>query len=132
VIRVVAAVISRGDRVLVCKRARKKRHGGLWEFPGGKCERDESLAAAARRELREELGVEVISVGEEEAVIRDPASPYLIIFTPVEIAGEPTCREHIELRWVSLAEVPELPLAPTDRLYVEARLRDLRVASANR
>ena len=129
-IRVVAAVIPRGDQVLICQRAPHKRHGGLWEFPGGKCEPGESLADTARRELREELGVEVVSVGEEEFVLRDPGSPYLINFAPVEIVGEPSCREHVELRWVSLAEGSNLPLAPTDRKYIEARLRDLRLAAA--
>jgi len=131
VIRVIAAVISRGDKVLVCQRAPLKRHGGLWEFPGGKCEPGESLADAVRRELREELAVEVISVGEEEAVIRDPDSPYLITFAPVLIAGEPSCREHVDLRWASLPEVSLLALAPTDRKYVELRLRESRLATAS-
>lgn len=121
-IRVIAAVISRGEEVLVCQRPSHKRYGGLWEFPGGKCEPGESLADAARRELREELGVEVVSVGEQELALRDPKSPYLIIFAPVEILGEPSCREHADLRWVSLPEGSTLPLAPTDRKYVEARL----------
>lgn|GEM_PF-1550322 len=132
VIRVIAAVISRGDQVLICQRAPHKRHGGLWEFPGGKCEPGESLADAAQRELREELGVEVVAVGEEELTRRDPGSPYLINFAPVEIVGEPSCREHIDLRWVSLAEGLSLPLAPTDREYVEARLRDVRLTAVSR
>ena len=62
-VRVIAAVVWRGDRLLVCQRPAHKRHGGLWEFPGGKVEAGESDAAAARRELREELGVEVTAVG---------------------------------------------------------------------
>lgn len=128
-IRVIAAVISRGDDVLVCQRAPEKRHGGLWEFPGGKCESGESLADAVRRELSEELGVEVVSVGVEELALRDPNSPYMITFVPVEIRGEPTCREHVDLRWIPLTEATRLPLAPTDRKYVEARLRDFRLAS---
>jgi 8-oxo-dGTP diphosphatase len=132
VIRVIAAVISRGDQVLICQRAPHKRYGGLWEFPGGKCEPGESLADAARRELREELGVEVVAVGEEELVLRDPDSPYLIHFVSVEIVGEPSCREHIDLRWVSLAEGSNLPLAPTDRKYVRARRRHLQLTAAAR
>ena len=128
-IQVIAAVISRGDDVLVCQRAPEKRHGGLWEFPGGKCEPGESLADAARRELSEELGVEVVSVGMESVVLRDPNSPYMITFVPVEIRGEPACREHISLRWISFPEATLLPLAPTDRKYVESRLRECRLAS---
>jgi hypothetical protein len=66
-------------------------------------------------------------------VLRDPDSPYVINFMPVEIAGEPACREHVALRWVSLAEASNLPLAPTDRTYAEGRrLRDLPLTVANR
>jgi hypothetical protein len=49
----VAAVISRGDELLVCRRPAHKRHGGLWEFPGGKVELDESDEDSASRELAE-------------------------------------------------------------------------------
>lgn len=118
-IRVVAAVVSRGDRLLVCQRPPHKRHGGLWEFPGGKCEPGESDADAASRELREELGVEVLEVGSEDFAIADPDSPFLIAFVPVTIAGEPTCHEHTALAWGTPAELAALPLAPSDRWYVE-------------
>ena len=120
-VRVIAAVISRGDELLVCQRPLEKRHGGLWEFPGGKCEPGESDADAARRELREELGVEVIEVGDEEFVIADPDSPFLIVFVPVRIAGDPTCHEHIALRWGRPSELADLPLAPSDRRYIDQR-----------
>ena len=80
------------------QRAYEKRHGGLWEFPGGKCEPGESISKAICRELREELDVDVIEVGKVELAVRDPASDYLIAFVPVRIEGEPVCHEHIELR----------------------------------
>lgn len=124
-IQVVAAVVSRGDQFLVCRRSADKRHAGLWEFPGGKCEPGESIGNAACRELREELGVKVVDVGHEEFTIRDPDSPFLIAFAPVWITGEPQCHEHVELRWVSLRDLASLPLAPTDRCYVEFRLAAL-------
>lgn len=119
VTRVVAAIITRGDQFLVCRRPPDKRYGELWEFPGGKCGVGESLSAAAQRELREELGVDVIEVGDQEAALYDPGSPHLIIFAPVRILGEPTCREHIELRWARLSEINLLPLPPADRWYVD-------------
>lgn len=125
IIRVVAAVIARGDRLLVCQRSHQKRYGGLWEFPGGKCGPNESIAAAACRELREELGVRVIEVGEEEMSIPDPGSAFLIVFTPVRITGEPTCNEHIAMLWAEPSELRNLPLAPSDRLYIDHLLAKL-------
>ena len=88
-IRVVAAVISRDDKLLICQRPPHKRHGGLWEFPGGKCDPRESDADAIRRELNEELGVAVVSVGLSECEITDNGSPYLIVLIPVSISAEP-------------------------------------------
>jgi len=120
--RVIAAVITRGDRLLVCQRPLHKRYGGLWEFPGGKCEPGESIAAAAQRELREELSVRVVQVGHEEIALADPGSSYLIIFIPVHISGEPVCNEHIALRWATPSELQHLPLAPSDRQYLNFRL----------
>ena len=121
-IRVVAAVVARGGRLLVCQRPPHKRHGGLWEFPGGKREPGESDADAARRELHEELGVHVRATGAEELAIHDEGSPFLIAFVPVEIDGEPFCHEHTALHWGTLAELAALPLAPSDRRYVAWRL----------
>jgi 8-oxo-dGTP diphosphatase len=118
-IRVIAAVINRGDRLLVCQRPLHKRYGGLWEFPGGKCEPNESIAAAAQRELYEELSVQVIKVGPEEIAIADPGSSYLIVFSPVNIIGEPACNEHTALLWAKPSELQQLPLAPSDRRYLD-------------
>jgi mutator protein MutT len=116
---VIAAVVARNDRFLVCQRPPHKRHGALWEFPGGKCEPGESDLHAARRELREELGVEVLAAKHEEFAIVDPGSPFLIAFVPVTIAGEPVCHDHTALAWGTLAELAEFPLAPSDRRFVE-------------
>ena len=56
---VAVALIDVDDRVLVTKRLAGKHMGGLWEFPGGKIEIDESPEAALIRELKEELGINV-------------------------------------------------------------------------
>ncbi len=118
-VRVMAAVISREDCVLVCRRPLDKRHGGMWEFPGGKCEPGESDAAAIERELREELAVSVTSVGPAWAEIADPLSEFVIVFAPVCIDGEPACIEHAEIRWVVVGELSNLNLAPSDRAFVQ-------------
>src|SRR3954453_1513497 len=58
-ILVVAAIIRRDGRILITRRFDHVHLPGLWEFPGGKVERGESLEAALRREIREELGIDV-------------------------------------------------------------------------
>ena len=121
-VRVIAAVIARDDKLLVCQRPPHKRHGGLWEFPGGKLEPGEDDEGAARRELAEELGLHVESVGEAELEIADTGSPFLIAFVPVEASGTPICHEHTAITWGAPAKLALLPLAPSDRRYVEWRL----------
>ena len=118
-VRVVAAAIRRHSQLLICQRPAHKRHGGLWEFPGGKVEPNESDESAARRELAEELGVDVKSVAEPDFSVADPDSPFLIVFVPTTITGEPTCHEHTALAWLPPDELVKLPLAPSDRRYVE-------------
>ncbi|GMV10868.1 MAG: DNA mismatch repair protein MutT [Gemmatimonadota bacterium] len=117
--RVLAAVIARGGRYLVCQRPAHKRHGGLWEFPGGKLEPGEGDADAATRELREELGVTVSSVGSELLAVHDAGSPFLIAFVAVCIDGEPACLEHSALAWAAPDELLQYELAPSDRRFVE-------------
>ena len=121
-IRVVAAVIRRGDHLLVCKRPLHKRHGGLWEFPGGKCKTGETDYAAIARELLEELDVKVSAVGRELFSINDPNSPFLIVFIEAWIKGEPTCKEHSALAWYSENELDGVSLAPSDKRFVDALL----------
>lgn len=118
-IRVLAAVVRDGGRYLVCQRPAHKRHGGLWEFPGGKLELGESDFDAARRELREELGVEALGTGRELLTVHDPGSPFVIAFVEVRIQGEPVCHEHTDLRWLPLEALESVPLAPSDRRFVE-------------
>ena len=121
-IRVLAAVIRRDGHVLLCKRPPHKRHGNLWEFPGGKVEQGESDIEAARRELAEELGVHVVAVGATAYSVADPGSDFVIEFLPVEIEGEPRCIEHVELAWVPPADTPSYPLAPSDEQFARGQL----------
>lgn len=118
-IPVVAAVIRRADRCVLALRPAHKRHGGLWEFPGGKLHEGESWADAAGRELKEELDVSVASVGDPIFRRADPGSHFEIVFAEVEIMGEPRAVEHDEIRWVTMQEMRDLPLAPTDRAFVD-------------
>lgn len=115
---VVAAVIRRDTSYLVALRPAHKRHGGLWEFPGGKVREGESAADALERELAEELGAAVTGTGALLFQRRDPGSPYLICFVEATIDGEPEAREHQEVRWAPRPELAAMDLAPADAAFV--------------
>ena len=117
--KVLAAVVQRHEKYLICQRPAHKRHGGLWEFPGGKLEPGETNFDAARRELAEELGVQALAVSSSLFSIADPGSEFMIDFVPTVIDGEPQCLEHLDLKWMSLEGLALLQLAPSDRRFVE-------------
>jgi mutator protein MutT len=114
---VVAAVVQRNGHYLICRRHAGKRHGGLWEFPGGKLQAGESLEDGIRRELVEELQVSPARIGRVRSEIPDPDSHFVITFVDVEIAGEPMSTEHDAIAWVAAGELANYPLAPSDRLF---------------
>lgn len=122
-IRVLAAVIEQNSAWLLGKRPQDKRHGGLWEFPGGKLEPRETASQAAQRELKKEMALTVISVGECLFTAQDPGSPYLIEFIEVSVTGDPRNLEHEAIGWFGLGEMATLELAPSDRRFFEF-LRD--------
>jgi len=115
---VLAAVIERDGRYLVGRRPESKRHAGLWEFPGGKVRPGESPRAGLARELREELGIELLSLGRVLFERRDPGSPFLIRFVAVVAKGEPRTLEHTELVWQEPEALARRRLAPTDAAFV--------------
>lgn len=121
-VRVLAAVIQCCGTYLLCQRPSHKRHGGLWEFPGGKLEPGESLLETAIRELAEELDIRVTGVGEVLFTARDPGSEFAIAFVPTSIEGDPKCLEHTDLCWLTLDEMQQMPLAPADRQFAEFQL----------
>ena len=122
-IRVIAAVLRRDEGLLICQRPRDKRYGGLWEFPGGKCEPHETDFDTATRELAEELQLRVVQVGTPLFERSDIGSPFLIAFVPVVADGDPVCVEHSAYAWVAPQELPHYELAPSDQAFVEFMLR---------
>jgi len=121
IIDVVAAVIREGDLLLVCQRPIGKRHAGLWEFPGGKLEANEALFDGAKRELLEELGLNVIAVGKILFSILDPGSTFRVNFVEVIISSEkkPFAVEHSQIAWLDIDQLRLLALAPTDQRFVD-------------
>ncbi len=125
-ITVVAAVIRDGDnRVLLCRRPNHKHMGGLWEFPGGKVDDDESFETALVRELREELDIATaVERPITFAVHQEPGLEILLLFFSAKIvSGEPSGNEGQEIHWVPVSELPDYSTPPADTRLVELLLR---------
>jgi len=116
IVEVVAALIfDDGGRVLATQCAPHK-HGGGWEFPGGKIEPGESAPAAVVREIEEELSLKV-EVGELLHTVEwDYPSFHLRMFCYMcrVVAGELCLREHVAARWLSADELGSVDWLPAD------------------
>lgn len=118
---VVAAVIEREGRVLICQRPAHKARGLLWEFAGGKVEPGETKAQALARECREELGI-TVEPGEvflEVTHAYPDLTVHLTVLRAGLAAGEPQLLEHADLRWVTAAELPGFAFCPADGAIVQ-------------
>jgi 8-oxo-dGTP diphosphatase len=101
-VQVVAAILEREGRILICRRTPSQSHPLKWEFPGGKVEPGESPAQALARELDEELGI-TQAVGEEITRYEfayPGKTPILLIFLRItQYNGEPRNLIFHEIRW---------------------------------
>jgi 8-oxo-dGTP diphosphatase len=115
---VAAALILRGDEVLICQRKAGSPMGLKWEFPGGKLEAGESPEQALRRELDEELGI-AASVGTRIAHLRHTyrsgGAVDLQFFAVHTFTGDITNQIFEDVRWVPLRTLPEYDFLAADR-----------------
>lgn len=114
---VVAALIFRENRFMICQRPPHKGSGLLWEFVGGKVETGETGRDALVRECREELGI-TVSVGGvfAETVYEYPdVTVHLTVYRAGIVSGEPELLEHVDLKWILPEEVDLYDFCPADR-----------------
>ena len=115
---VTAAVILRAGKVLIAKRPEGKLLGGMWEFPGGKVERGETLPACLRRELIEELGV-TVRVREKILTVKHAFSHFRITLHAFHCGsprGKPKPIGAAEVRWVRMRDLAAYPMGRADRI----------------
>ncbi|OGT27369.1 MAG: A/G-specific adenine glycosylase [Gammaproteobacteria bacterium RBG_16_66_13] len=117
-----AGVLRRGGRVLIARRPPGKLLGGLWEFPGGKRRSRESLQACLRRELKEELGVDV-AVTRPLGQVRHAYSHFHVlvhVYGCRLLHGKPAPLEHRALRWAAPAQLRRYPMGKVARTIARA------------
>lgn len=115
---VTAAVIERAGQVLIAQRPLDGLLGGLWEFPGGKQQPGEDLPACLRREICEELGVEIV-VGDPFGVYRHAYTHFRVTLHAYRCrlsnGGQPQPVQVNDLRWVYPSELSGYPMGKIDR-----------------
>ncbi len=124
---VVAALVWRGDRFMICQRPEHKARGLLWEFVGGKVESGESLKAALVRECREELDVLVTP---KDIFMRlthtyPDLTVDLVLFNAEIAEGEPKLLEHKDIRWITVGEIGDYDFCPADEEILKKLREDL-------
>ena len=124
--KVVAALIWDGDRFMICQRPAHKARGLLWEFVGGKVEPGETMEAALIRECREELAVE-LTVG---ALFMQVVHTYpditveLSLFHASICSGEPQRLEHVDIQWITPAQIGRYDFCPADVEILERIVKE--------
>ena len=124
--KVVAALIWDGDRFMICQRPAHKARGLLWEFVGGKVEPGETMEAALIRECREELAVE-LTVG---ALFMQVVHTYpditveLSLFHASICSGEPQRLEHVDIQWITPAQIPDYDFCPADTEILDRSMKE--------
>ncbi|WP_299879618.1 8-oxo-dGTP diphosphatase MutT [uncultured Cocleimonas sp.] len=122
IIRVaVAVIINQNKEILIAKRSQDQHQGNKWEFPGGKVEANETSEDALRREILEELGIQVQSSSEmtsitHEYIEENPENNKTVILDVFDVRkwqGEPKGVEGQPIRWITVEEIDnyEFPIA---------------------
>lgn len=115
-VEVVAALIWKGDRFLICQRPKNKARALCWEFVGGKVEQGETGAQALKRECMEELNIS-INVGDVFIDVIHEYSDITVHLTLYQATienGEPHLIEHNDMRWITTSEINNFEFCPAD------------------
>ena len=116
-IDVVAAVIKKNDSFLIANRSFKDISQGIWEFPGGKVEENETFSSALIREIKEELSLN-IKVGNKIATIdlkKIDKNIFVHYYYAIIVSGQISLNVHSEIKWVPHAQLKNFTYIDGDR-----------------
>lgn len=137
--KVIAALIMRDSKILIAQRAKKDALYGKWEFPGGKLEENETEQECLARELFEELGIHAqigaylcSSFFEHRGAMWEMRTYFVPSFTGASgrsstgaKTDEIELREHQEIRWVAIQDLPSYDMPDPDKPIVKKLLNSL-------
>lgn len=126
-IKVIAAVIERDGKVLICRRKNKDGRPGQWEFPGGKIERGETDAQCLVRELQEELNLRVRAGGKLDTARHDYGefSVEVAFYRAELLGGELTLNVHADAVWAEKSDLIRYDFLAADVEFVK-RLSEIK------
>lgn len=126
-INVTAGLISHGENILIARRPHGYHLAGLWEFPGGKQEPDETLEECLEREIKEELDIEIIAKRRLMTVRHEYEKKIvsLHVFECAHIKGTPRGLDGQEIKWVKPSELRKYNFPPPDNKVIELLMSGL-------
>ena len=119
---VAVGVLRKNNRILICQRKQGGRYALKWEFPGGKLELGESVEQCLRRELQEELSIDIHSIERihTEAAYYEDGGMFNVAYCFVSgFDGEPKNNIFEQIRWVTTDELKEMDLLNGNKPFVE-------------
>lgn len=121
---VTAAVISKGNKFLIARRSAKKHLAGYWEFPGGKIEDSETAEECLKREIKEELGININIVAFFMKNIHQYEDQKILLkaFFCEHISGNFKLIDHDKIEWVEKGHFHKYIFAPADMPIVNSLL----------
>jgi 8-oxo-dGTP diphosphatase len=119
--QVTAAIMWKGDKLLIAQRAEDDECGLLWEFPGGKLEEGETLEECIIREIKEELNldIEIIDVFSTSVYRFNFRAIYFTVFNTRIVGGKLQLNVHNQVKWVEISQLKNYEFMPADIVFVE-------------
>jgi mutator protein MutT len=118
---VAVAILRKDKKILICQRKKNGRYGLKWEFPGGKFESDESVEQCLRRELQEELSINIHSIEriKTEAAYYEDGGIFNVSYCFVSgFDGEPQNNIFEQIRWVTLDELKQTDMLEGNKPFI--------------
>ena len=120
-LKVAAGIIQKGDKILIANRPNNKHQGGLWEFPGGKVEPNETNLQALKRELKEEINLEIkqANLYQDIQFNYPDKKVHLYFFKVTDFTGKEIGLEGQEIRWVESKQLHKYSFPEANKLIVD-------------